>query len=246
MLDDTLLVVGDRFEEFLTNRRTISASALLWALRTGNFPDHMTIVVGQGLTEPQRGALRDLVGRAEKPIQVAGGLPERAEQRQTHKHDPRNILIGDPVRIDDVHFVADLVLDQDVEVLADHLTGQHIPAVTLTEAARQMWTAVTERFFADGAARFVIASVNGTFHRFVFPLPTQLRYELRAHTTSVVDELFHCVVGVHQLGNVCAEIEARYRLIPETVARKQEAMAARQGVAHELARPTDHAVLLHQ
>lgn len=238
MLDDTLVVVGDRFEEFLTNRRTISASALLWALRTHNFPDDLSIVVGQGLSEHHRAALRDIVANADKPVRVFGAIPERAAPPLTHKRNPRNILVSDPVRVDDTHFVADLVLDEDVEVLADHLTGQHIPAITLAEAARQMWTAVTERCFpaADGEGRrFVIASFGAAFHRFVFPLPATVHYELRERTAGAVDETFRCVVTVQQDGQLAAEIEATYRVIPESIARKQEAMAARQGVTHELA-----------
>lgn len=238
MLDDTLVVVGDRFEEFLTNRRTIGASAMLWALRSGNFPDHLSIVIGQGLTEDHRAALGDIVASAEKPVSVCGAIPRRATQALTHKRDPRNILVSDPVRVDDAHFVADLVLDQDVEVLSDHLTGQHIPAVTLTEAARQMWTAVTEEYFPaenDARRRFVIASFGATFHRFVFPLPATVHYELRERVAGVVDEAFRCVVSFHQEGHLAAEVEATYRLIPETLARKQESMAARQGVTHMLA-----------
>ncbi|MEU8997488.1 AfsA-related hotdog domain-containing protein [Streptomyces caniferus] len=238
---EALVVVGDRFEEFLANRGTIGYSALLTRLRTGDLPESLAISVGQGLSAAQLDELRELV-ELRTPAVTFGkqGLPAHAEQRLTHKHKQRNVLVGPVGQIGERRFVADLVLDERVEVLEDHLTGQHIPAITLLEAARQLWTVVTEQFFLTGTdrTRFVIGSVDSSFHSFVFPMSATLSYELLAHTRTPVGTVFRCRVGFHhgEATAPAAEVEAEYRVIPEKISAKQEALAARQAVASEVTR----------
>ncbi|WP_326596663.1 AfsA-related hotdog domain-containing protein [Streptomyces sp. NBC_01803] len=231
MSPEALVVVGDRFEEFLANRGTIPVSALLDRLRGGEPPESLALAFGQGLTEAQLAELRALLGRA------AVGVPDRAERRLTHKHRAENVLIGPVARLAEGRFTADLVLDERVEVLADHLTGQHIPAITLLEAARQLWTVVTEQYLIAGTerTRFVIGSVNSSFHSFVFPMPATLRYELLDHATTPVGAVYHCRIGVHHGEEpAAAVVEAEYRVIPEKLSAKQEAMAARRAIAAQV------------
>ncbi|MDT3398066.1 AfsA-related hotdog domain-containing protein [Streptomyces sp. B1866] len=237
MSHEALVVVGDRFEEFLANRGTVGATALLERLRAGDLPESLSLSVGQGLTAGELAELRELAERRAPAVTLGkSGVPAPAERRLTHKHDARNILVGPVGQIAENRFVADLVLDQRVEVLADHLTGQHIPAITLLEAARQMWTVVTEQFFITGAdrTRFVVVSVASRFHSYVFPLAATLQYELLEHTRTPVGTVFRCRIGIHHGTPAAAEVEAEYRVIPDKVSAKQEAIAARQAVAAEV------------
>ncbi|MGK5533017.1 AfsA-related hotdog domain-containing protein [Streptomyces sp. URMC 129] len=232
MPPEALVVVGDRFEEFLTNRGTVPVSVLLDRLRGGEPPESLALAVGQGLTDAQLTELRDLLGQA-----ADAAVPHRAEQRLTHKHRAENVLVGPVTRLDEGRFTADLVLDERVEVLADHLTGQHIPAVTLIEAARQLWTVVTEQYLiADTErTRFVVGSVNSSFHSFVFPMPATLRYELLDRSTTPVGAIYRCRIGVHHGDEPpAALVEAEYRVIPEKLSAKQEAMAARRAIAAQV------------
>jgi A-factor biosynthesis hotdog protein len=238
MPQEAVIVVGDRFEEFLANRGTVPVSALLERLRSGDLPESLTVSVGQGLSTEQLEELRGLVGRHAPTVTVAEpGIPERAQQRLTHKHDLVNVLIGPVGQVGEHVFTADLVLDERVEVLADHLTGQHIPAITLLEAARQFWTVVTEQFYITGPerTRFVIGSVSSSFHNFVFPLAATLRYELLELARTPVGTVFRCRVSIRHGDTLASVVEAEYRLIPEPVSVKQEKIAARQAVANELA-----------
>jgi hypothetical protein len=235
--NEALVVVGDRFENFLANRRTISASALLWRLGAGDVPQNLSIVVGQGLTAEQLDKLRHLIERANATVSVAGGIPAYSERGLTHKHEPRNVMVSMPMRVADDQFVADLVIDERAAVLDDHLTGQHIPGVALVEAARQTWTAVTEKFLLEGTTktRFVINTMRSAFHRFVFPLPATVRYQLLARQDSAVQQVFRCLITVHQGDALAAEVEAEYRVIPDVFSRKQESLAARQAVLRQIA-----------
>ncbi|MGQ0716381.1 MAG: AfsA-related hotdog domain-containing protein [Pseudonocardiales bacterium] len=236
MQHDALIVVGDRFKDFLTNRGTISASALLRRLLDRSEPRALSVVMGQGLTAEQLSTMEQLI-ESDPHATVVGGVPAFVEQGLTHKHNPKNVMIGTPVQIAADRFVADLLIDERIEVLEDHLTGQHIPAITLMEAARQTWTAVTEMFFlADTVQqqRFVISSVQSTFHRYVFPLPATVEYRLTRRQANAVGQVFTCWVGVYQADVLAAQIEAEYRVIPEVFSTKHESMAARQAVTCQL------------
>lgn len=228
MSNDRLIVTGDRFGEFSAHRGTAPVSVVLEGLRAGTVSDGVAIVVGQGLSD---GQLVDLVAAGERRGSVVAA-PTRARRDITHKHEGRNVMIGPPRRAGEADFVADLVIDERNEVLEDHLTGQHIPAVALIEATRQMWTAVTEQFLLAGDAptRFVVASVGGRFERYVFPLPATLELQVVERERGPVGEVFRTRTLVRQLGTTAAEIESEYRVVPEALSAKQESLAARAAI----------------
>ncbi|MFD5075728.1 AfsA-related hotdog domain-containing protein [Streptomyces sp. NPDC058371] len=234
----SVVVVGDRFTEFLALRGTIAASDLLARLRTGDIPGELTVSVGQGLSADQLSELSVLAAMNRGSVFIRQGeVPAHVEQRLTHKHDAKNVLIGPVEETGDGGYRAALLLDQRVEVLADHLTGLHIPAVTLLEAARQTWTVVTEQFLLDDEppARFVISSVDSAFHRFVFPLPATVEYRLRGRERTPVGQAIAFTVSVRQGGEIAAEFTVEIRVIPQRFAEKQELMAARAAVRQGLA-----------
>jgi len=211
---DRLVVVGDRFEEFLANPGTIAASRL----RADELGER-ELVAGQGLS-----------GRLLAELAKHWDVPVPARRELTHKRSAENVLIGEPSPVDGV-WTAPLVLDERNEVLADHITGQHVPAVALIEAARQMWTAVTElRYPPDGPSRFVIEQLRSRFDTFVFPLPATVRYRLIAHEQGPVGQRFHASLAISQRGVVAAEFDVNYRVIAGKLSAKQEAMAARQAL----------------
>lgn len=237
MSADALVVVGDRFESFIANRGAVSVSVLLERLRAGDVPEGLSIIIGQGLSAEQISELEYLLERAAQPVSLAKGkAPVRAGRRLTHKHNPKNVMIGAPEQLAEGRFTVDMVIDERNEVLEDHLTGQHIPAIALIEAARQMWTAITEEFFLRGSAktRFVVNSIDSAFRSYVFPLPATLQYQLLDRESDAVGEVFRCLITVHQGGTRAAEIEAQYRVILEPVSGKQESMAARQAIGRQL------------
>lgn len=238
MPPDALVVVGDRFKAFLANRGTISASTLLWRLRDRSAPRTLSVVIGQGLTAEQLSEVAELA-EANPDVTVLGGVPAFVEQSRTHKHNPKNVMIGTPVQVAEDRFVADLLIDERTEALEDHLTGQHIPAIALMEAARQTWTAVTEMFLLADAPqpqRFVVSSMRSQFHRYVFPLPATVEYRLAERQGNAVGQVFRCEIGVYQADQLAAQIDAEYRVIPEVFSAKQESMAARQAVAGQVNR----------
>ncbi|MEV3938067.1 AfsA-related hotdog domain-containing protein [Glycomyces sp. NPDC049804] len=231
----SVMVVGDRFEEFLTHPGTIGVSAMLEFLRIGAGDGPPKITVGQGLTGEQLAELDKFAETGRCVLSTQDHVPQPVERAVTHKVYEKNVLIGDLERVGEGRYRTPLVLDERVEVLEDHLTGLHIPAVTLLEAARQTWTAVTERYLIEPEpkSRFVISHVNSTFLNFVFPIPAQLEYRLRSKEKGPVGHVIAFTVEIQQTGRIAARFEAEIRVIPERFAEKQEAMAARQTLRDE-------------
>jgi A-factor biosynthesis hotdog domain len=234
MREEAVAVVGDTFDVFLANPGTLAASDLLAHLRAGEAVP-ATIAMGQGITADQADEIRHLLagtGRLVEPV------PTPADRRLTHKHDRRNTLVGSPERLAGDHFVAPLVVDGRTETMSDHITGQHLPAITLTEAARQTWTAVTEEFLLGDVVephRFVVVSLRSVFDRYVFPLSATLHYRLLAHDVSNLGHQFRCRVEVEQNGAVAAAVDSEYRVVPEAVSAKQESLVARRALTTHLA-----------
>lgn len=238
MSHDALVVVGDRFDAFLANRGTISASELMRRLRTRGGPRTLSVTIGQGLAADQLSKVRKLI-ESNPQAAAVGGIPVFVEKSLTHKRNPKNTMIGTPVRMAADRFVADLLIDERTEVLEDHLTGQHIPGIALMEVARQTWTAVTEMFFLKDTPhkqRFVIGSMRSTFHKYVFPLPACVEYRLVERQRNAAGQVFKCLVSVYQENVLATEIEAEYWVIPEVFSEKYESMVARQTVVSHLAR----------
>ncbi|MGH3793850.1 MAG: AfsA-related hotdog domain-containing protein [Pseudonocardiaceae bacterium] len=238
MPHDTVIVVGARFDAFLTNHGTISTAGLMRRLRTLGGSRTLSVTIGQGLSADQLGKVRRLIESNPRAVAV-GGIPEFAEKHLTHKRNPKNTMVGTPVRLAADRFVTDLLIDEHTEVLEDHLTGQHIPAIALMEAARQTWTAVTEMYLLKDTAttqRFVVSSMRSAFHKYVFPLPACVEYRLVGHQASTTGQVFKCLICVYQEDVLAAEVEAEYLVIPEAFSEKYESMVARQTLVGHLTR----------
>ncbi|PTW62032.1 A-factor biosynthesis hotdog protein [Breoghania corrubedonensis] len=227
MAKDVAILVGDRFDNFARNPEVFCLSDFMATTRLGA-PVEKRVCLGQGLSPEEVEELGTVV----PSCAMAGTTPQRADHALTHKRVAKNIMISPPRRIEADRFVADLLLDDENEVIADHQTGQHIQGLALIEAARQTWTAVSEAFLLnhDRPTRFVLESVNSSFESFLFPLPAELSLELLEVSRAPMQSVFHVRVVVTQVDRTAATIEARYRVIDERINDRQETFAARAAV----------------
>ncbi|NUB04884.1 hypothetical protein FW320_01570 [Azospirillum sp. Vi22] len=231
MIETVSIVVGDRFAEFARNSEVSGVSEFIGALRNGAAVVH-PIVIGQGLAPEALDELNALLPPG--PGQPAADLdiPTRATSALTHKRAAKNIMVSVPVARSGQLFEAELFLDDRNEVMEDHQTGQHIQGLALIEAARQLWTAVTERYLSppDKPSRFVIDSVQTTFSRFVFPLPATMTLEVLDSASGPVQSTYAVRILILQNGQTSTTIDARYRVIDARVSERQEAQAARHAI----------------
>lgn len=179
-------IVGSYFDEFAKMPNVMTCTEFLESIQKDELPAPARFVIGQGIS-PDR--ISEILSSAE--TKKLGHLIHKddfsqAEQKLTHKRVKKNTMITSPVKVSEALYRASLRLDSPAE-LQDHLTGKHIPGMSLNEAARQMFIAVSEKFFAmdENDSRneyyFVINDFKSEYLRFVFPTSVLISYRIKSH-----------------------------------------------------------------
>lgn len=91
-------------------------------------------------------------------IKLSGGIDylSSASLLSTHKHNQKNVLISEPIKLQKDHFYCNLIVFKNNELIIDHQTGQHIQGMILIEAIRQMFIAVAEKYTNSKIKPYVI------------------------------------------------------------------------------------------
>lgn len=247
VLPRTTLLVGDRFAGFAIHDEVFSISQfveqlpLLAAVQGQDEP--IVVQPGQGVTTAEWRAVRDQVARLglEDRVELQfSGAPSVSPKEEVHKHRSQNALIADLRRESDGYFLADLRLHNDNELLLDHQTGQHVQGMVAVEAARQMFLAVSERFYAsrypDRSYYYVIDSMNTAFENFLFPLDATIEFvTVRAETADPERLSFTAEISVHQAGRRAALTTVSYTAFEPGLIESKETKRARHAVGHMVA-----------
>lgn len=146
------IVVPKAFSQFAENENLLLYEHLMEMLNADKPSvgplSGRKLVAGQGLDEKQIshawyvGTSKGLI--AEFQHWHVNRRKQLATKPLVHKHRSENTLISTPERSENGNFVAGLILHEQNELMLDHLTGQHVQGMVLTEACRQMFLAVTE------------------------------------------------------------------------------------------------------
>jgi hypothetical protein len=194
-----IVLVGDRFEHFIAAGLGLGATGFAQAVGRGEYDGlaeqaqlPVQVHLGQGLDETAVADAAEAVERRGLDKQLLldpRDLPTPVEPRAVHKHDARNVLLGDFEYSGAGVFEAALRLHNDNELVRDHQSGPHIQGMVLIEAARQMFLAICEleylRPWPDREFSFLLTQVDTRFERPTFPLP--LRMRLTAHRADTED-----------------------------------------------------------
>jgi A-factor biosynthesis hotdog domain len=235
-MSDTLWhVVGNCFTEFARNKNVSLISELIGVFRRGcDFPfgDDVRFIAGQGLQET---LVDELLEEAEKAGRMHlfarwRGI-ERAQGPLSHKRRTENTMITTPLRAGEDAFEAELCLDERVDLITDHVTGQHLPGMILVEAGRQMFIATFERHFNQEQQRvsFLVTGMNNTFHHFAFPVGTQIRTKILEKKLDDPGKLFfHELTEAFQAGRCIFAQEGRITVCREKITSLLEVRSAKQ------------------
>lgn len=237
---EVLIVVTKGFDRFAQNENLLLYERLMKLLHD-ECPERgplagRQLIAGQGLSQEQvshawfvgisKGLLQEF-----KHWHIWRGK-RLAAKPLVHKHRPENTLISVPEVAQDGGFIADLMLDDRNELMLDHLTGQHVQGMVLTEACRQMFLAVTERFclgdYQAPKRYFVINTMTMRFQAFAFPLPAQIRYHILEQKKLRADRVsFHADMNIYQGGAVVAGMEVKFTVFDDVlITQKENQLAA--------------------
>jgi hypothetical protein len=128
--------------------------------------------------------------------------------------------------------------------MSDHTTGCHLQGMLLIEAARQSFLAVTEWFLLDANQKyyFVINRLDVTYHRFAFPVGTEIDIALRNVDSSRGDRVAaEATIRFLQHGECVAEVQVAYTAILEDRLLQREAQMAQGALLQSLSAPKDGA-----
>lgn len=179
----TMIVVGDKFKEFAANESVICISDLERVIEN-NDPEYANTFfeLGQGVS----------AARVERLIQLANSHRRRdfllfeplvkCGLKHVHKIRPENSMLSIPMKIAEDRYEADMLLDDDSELMADHVSGQHLQGMVLIEAARQMILAVTEEYLISdfgGPCAFIWNGIDVAYFDYAFPTSTRLIYQIK-------------------------------------------------------------------
>lgn len=225
-------VVGTRFASFKEMPRVVLASELPSLLEMNDPAVRpSSVLIGQGLDAIEADRVRaqcracGIVACPDTDFSA-----RMAGEREVHKTQPSNVLITMPSRLEPSLYRSELMIHSQNELMLDHYSAMHTPAMVLVEAARQMFLAVTELYYLGperaGSCRFLIDAMNMRFHLAVFPLPTILQYQVLRHEEKKAQWQFDVLVEPIQGGRCCAEFSITFSAVDLRIALKQERIAA--------------------
>lgn len=179
-------IIGNQFAEFAKMKpNTMLLSDFEKAINKNEIVDNQCkYVFGQGISIHFQKKLLNRARLQNLTHVFPNHVTESIEPCFTHKKNEKNIMITTPRKLSDDHYSTNLILDAPVE-LEDHVTGQHIPAMVLIEAARQFFIAIMEKYYLNQNPPkkeyyFVLNQINSRFLNYVFPIPAKINAKVES------------------------------------------------------------------
>lgn len=186
--EKNIFVVGDKLKNLSIHSSVYTISSLKKLIKSNEYCmslEKYIVHFGQGLSELQVKEILKIVechGMSDRIIFKDSRLNTKSNSRLTHKCLSKNIMISEPIKINDEIYHCDLMLEDDCDEMNDHVTGVHIQGSVIIEAARQMVLAVSEKYFIPNTCKqklnFVTHKIDTTFHQYVFPIPVVMKYRV--------------------------------------------------------------------
>lgn len=228
---DTLYLVGDHFEGFAKHKKNVlPISQFLESLDALPNMAEVKIILGQGINQEQSLRL------AKIPYLNLAQRPKPAALPLTHRHKSENVMISEPQRLDPSLYTSELLLEYPVE-MKDHITGQHIPAMVINEAARQLFISVMEKYYLSesntvGDFYFVLNEMNAQFLSYVFPIPAQMLFKvIQFDDPSPFSKTAKAEIEITQaFGRKCCHLSLKFGMVKNNILQKLESNIALEAI----------------
>ena len=240
MTDQAVLIVGVEYPAFLQHPGVLSVAQLEHALASGGASAIRQVSLGQGIEAAERQRLGQLL-QAHAIACVAGDAPQ-VPTCLTHKHDAAHVLIAGARKTADLHYSYEFVLGSAEDRLCDHVTGQHVAAMLLIEAARQAVIASLDQQYPAAEGQrwgLILEQLNTRFHSYAFPVPTQLAVLIQQHSVAGARQIdVSLLIDIQQAGQPVCDMRFDVKLCDTATLGKIEERKARKLVG-QLLHPAD-------
>ena len=172
---DVKLVIGDRFTNFGNTPHCVTYHQWREFFLKNEVPSEDCIFIpGLGLSTDQIAEVSRYLPRQFRKYSTY----PIATQSQTHKHKSENVLVSTPKVCEFGIYESKLVVQNNNELILDHITGFHLPGMIFLEATRQMATSVVDMLFHDEQKYYVMQDIKAEYLSFAFPIDTDITLEL--------------------------------------------------------------------
>ena len=151
------------------------------------------------------------------------------DKLNVHKKNQQNVVITIPQKTQTDNFTNYLLINGNSGFI-DHITGLHIPAMILLEAARQCMLSITERFYINDVnqhhLRFTISEISSTFTQFCLPIETKINSKIIIKKLKSEDFFISEIIcDIIQNNKICSQVKINYVCSPENkVLEKEKAL----------------------
>lgn len=228
----SIIIVGNKFHAFAKNKEVLTVDEVIFLMKNNLLSDNLfSFKLGQGLSAYQVAELIQYSKILNSRSLLKFKELVKSEKSHTHKYESRNSMLGLPRKICEKSFEIDILIDDSCDQMNDHITGHHLQGMVLSEATRQAFLVITEKFFLKEnheSNYFVINSVNTKYLDFAFPLPMIIEYEIVNHTIKTYDtQHFNVVMNIIQYGKVCVEVSTSFSIYnTQWLENKEEKMSS--------------------
>jgi len=242
MSTNEVYVVGDRFRNFSCNENIYLLSDFMRVLETnGQQLKGVRVKPGQGLSFNSIMMIEDAirVANIKEGLQLDNIHLKPLDKKYVHKHKDHNVLLGHLKKLSATEYTANLFIDERCAEVSDHMTGQHIQGMVLTEAARQMFTAVTEAYILPdelvGRVVYIFNTIEVKFISFVFPLPIMIQHKIIEQNQRKGSSIaFKVEVDFYQNDVLATRANIAFTTYDADYIRSVETEKARQSVAEAI------------
>lgn len=227
------LVVGNDYEVFAANEHVITAASFIQRLRDSSLwggDEH--VVLGQGIGDRETREIRNLL--RERSLSSVKSIGDLVPLHLTHKRSVENVLIAATQKRGEYAYRFDLAINDKQDRLSDHVTGQHIGAMQLMEAARQAVVAAIEcEYPTDSGSRMglILERFDSRFENYMFPVPTDIFVTIAERSNSSDKQrAVTLTIDFAQVDQKVCQMQLDVRLYDSKVLEKLEARRARSVV----------------
>lgn len=224
-----LTVVGDKFIGFAKNDDVVTLTQIVHDITCDEIPDYCDeIYLAQGISYTEKNKLENLLlsSALEVRISYLNGLDRKENLVFVHKIQEQNVVIAKPEKLGEGHYQSYLLIDNNCEIMADHVTGMHLQGMLIIEAGRQMMLSIIENYFPkpskDFLYRFTLESKSIKFNKFLFPIDVSIESFLTINSRKN-GNLRATLVNKFQQNNInCAEVSIDFSVYKESFVLKKE------------------------
>jgi len=219
----TYLIVGEEYAGLTKYDSVLTATELLVLINNSQLKSTAKLIIGQGVESDKLDNIITLVGRLGNSI--SDSVTNIIPVDKTHKSNKKNVLITNMKKSGLSKYFCSLLINNTSDRLSDHVTGYHVGAMLLIEAARQATIYILDdRYNLDEGKEFglVMSKFNTEFMTYCFPVEVNLEMDIEEISNSVNRILTAVSIDFYQGKTHISKMSMNVELVKSRVLDKIE------------------------